>query len=141
MIWAFGALHCMAIGAQYTAPFAVQREERRVLGLLLLRGEEVLSITIEGPPPADHIRAEAGGGPVRAMPCMHLSALLACSQQSACACLAIPCLAMPRCTAACILAAASFLQGGPGRGAPAGRGMPVAAPGQAPAVCNLKPFF
>ena len=44
----------------------VQREERRVLGLLLLRGEEIISITIEGPPPADESRAKAAVAPVRA---------------------------------------------------------------------------
>ncbi len=36
-----------------------------MLGLMLLRGEEVVSITIEGPPPADHIRPETGTGLVR----------------------------------------------------------------------------
>ena len=72
-----------------------QRDVRRVLGLVLLRGDEVISLTIEGPPPADISRV----GKNQAAPA------------------------------------------GPGMGRAAGRGLPTAAPGQAPAVSLFSVSF
>lgn len=46
-----------------------EREEKRALGLIILRGDSVISLTIEGPPPAeiDDKLTPGGPGAVKAM--------------------------------------------------------------------------
>jgi len=50
-----------------------EREEKRPLGLVMLRGECVISLSVEGPPPAEDTRMKEGGqaaaaGPGRGIP-------------------------------------------------------------------------
>lgn len=93
------------------------RNVRRPLGLALVRGEEVISLTIEGPPPTDDRRGKKEVAPVRA-----------------------PRESRPACPSLGLLAASDggtlthpLSQAGPGSGKAAGRGIPAALPGQVPA--------
>lgn len=40
-----------------------EKHEKRALGLIILRGDTIVSMTIEGPPPADNDTKLTPGGP------------------------------------------------------------------------------
>lgn len=51
------------IKAKKGSGLSEEREEKRTLGLIILRGDSVVSLTIEGPPPPDGTEKVAPGGP------------------------------------------------------------------------------
>ncbi len=51
------------IKAKKGSGLSEEREEKRTLGLIILRGDSVVSLTIEGPPPPDGTEKLTPGGP------------------------------------------------------------------------------
>lgn len=111
-----------------------------MLGLVLLRGEEIISLTIEGPPPSDDMKTDrTHQGPVRISIMQMIVSWAAGS--NACSFslhhVIIPCSHSLMTNNALMYGCG--MQGGPGVARAVGRGMPVAAPGQAPAVSHPRP--
>ncbi len=51
------------IKAKKGAGVSLDKEERRALGLIILRGDSIVSMTIEGPPPPEDVIQATPGGP------------------------------------------------------------------------------
>ena len=82
-----------------------------MLGLVLLRGENVVSLSVEGPPPKEvrttsHLNFGCDFGPSPVIALTHV---------------------IPSCVSVCVQKTGPAQAGGPGVGRAAGRGLPAAA--------------